>query len=112
MKHLLLVESNESIAGIQACKEMGYTVTLLTQNIQHYLKGQPLESHPLHLVDYIHEVDTFNEEAVVDFVKEYHQANPLTGVMSFAEFYVVQATAAAHAIGVPTMHPLAAKCPE
>ncbi|MEK4517813.1 ATP-grasp domain-containing protein [Paenibacillus sp. FSL H8-0122] len=109
MKHLLLVESNESIAGIQACKEMGYTVTLLTQNIQHYLKGQPLESHPLRLVDYIHEVDTFNEEAVVDFVKAYHQANPLTGVMSFAEFYVVQATAAAHAIGVPTMQPLAAK---
>ncbi|MFD2875950.1 acetyl-CoA carboxylase biotin carboxylase subunit family protein [Paenibacillus rhizoplanae] len=76
MKHLLLVESNESIAGIQACKEMGYTVTLLTQNIQHYLKGQPLESHPLHLVDYIHEVDTFNEEAVVDFCKRVSSSEP------------------------------------
>lgn len=109
MKHLLLVESNESITGIQACRELGYTVTLITQDIQHYLKGQPLASHPLHRVDYIHEVDTFNEQAVVDFVKEYHKEHPLTGVMSFAEFYVVQATAAAHAIGVPTMHPLAAK---
>lgn len=109
MKHLLLVESNESITGIQACKEMGYTVTLITQDIQHYLKGQPLEFHPLRMVDYIHEVDTFNEEAVVDFVKKYHSVHPLTGVMSFAEFYVVQATAAAYAIGVPTMHPMAAK---
>lgn len=109
MKHLLLVESNESIAGIQTCKEMGYTVTLLAQNIQHYLKGRPLDSHPLQLVDHIHQVDTFNEEAVVAFVTAYHEVHPLTGVMSFAEFYVAQATAAAYAVGVPTLHPQAAR---
>ena len=109
MKHILFVESRESLPGVEACKEYGWKVTLLTQEPKFYLKNKSLSSRILRLVDNIIEAETNDEMKVQEFVKNYNEKNKLDAVLSYSELYVIQATKAAHSLGLVSMNPDATK---
>ncbi|WP_028590456.1 ATP-grasp domain-containing protein [Paenibacillus massiliensis] len=102
-KHILFVESRESLPGIEFCKQQGWYVTLITADPSFY---QPAR---LELADQVIQVNTFDEQIVVDFISEHHVQHPIHAVISLSDLYVIPATAAARAIGVPTMDPDATK---
>ncbi len=103
MKHILFVENRESLPGLKLCKKLGYKISFLTQDLQFYLKNEPIEKSDLRFVDDIIHGETNNENSVVDFVKRYHAKHHLDAVLSFSELYVIQATAAAQSIGLISM---------
>ncbi|MFB5759348.1 ATP-grasp domain-containing protein [Paenibacillus medicaginis] len=103
MKHILFVESREYLPGIEFCKQQNWKVTLLTTTPEFYQKEK------LAMVDDVFTVETYDEQKVVEFVRQYHARQHLDAVLSFSDLYVIPATAAAKAIGVPTMDPEATK---
>ncbi len=109
MRHILFIESNDSLTGIRESKELECFVTLLTSDLNYYLKETELKDHPLSIVDNIVTIDTSDIKQLIDFIDKYHKENPLTAVLTFAELYVEQATECANKLGLLTLNPVTAR---
>ncbi|ALF09890.1 ATP-grasp domain-containing protein [Parageobacillus thermoglucosidasius] len=111
MKHIVFVESNpgNGIEAISIAKELGYSVTFVTANLEHYMKGRRLDDHPLRYADRIKECPTNEPDELLQYLKQFKMQYPFDGMLSFSEFYAPIVAEVAKKLGLPACNPKAVK---
>ena len=97
-KTLLIVEKNPSGSiGLRKAKERNLNIVFLSSN--KYYNKVSVEDRKY--IDSFIEIDTNNDELVIETVKKLNAQNSFDGVMTFLEFYVPLAARIAKELGLP-----------
>jgi biotin carboxylase len=96
MKHLLIIESTVSGAGyilFQRCKELGYRLTFVTRDPEHYTRGMSshpsqLESHPIYLSDEIIVTETNDIQNLLKQLEHLYEKHPFDGATTLCDYYL------------------------
>ena len=102
MKNILIIEKNPSgIMGLRTAHEMGLFVILMSAD---KYNNKATEDDLLY-IDLLYRVDTNDYEAVWREIEKINRIHPLSGIMTFLDYYVPLVAEISSRLGVPGLSP-------
>lgn len=113
MRHLLIIESTVSGAGyvlFQRCKELGYRLTFVTRDPEHYTRAMASSlhhpaDHPIYSSDEILVTETNDIENLLKQLELVYERNPFDGATTLCDYYLKAVARVARHFGLPGNDP-------